>query len=121
MRRTGSILTWLLIALLLCGCGGEIPAETTAPTVVETLPPETEAVILETIEVQQEAVAMVAEPPPAAVSVVLEPEASGENRQGNENAEVDYSHMAQGYVMARFLGETESRLKVLVQGPTTKS
>ena len=111
----------LLLAVLLTGCAGN-PAsqETTAQETsvsAETVPPET--LPPETIAIAVEAQAMAEEPPPPAVPVVLTPEASGEKRESCDVAEVDYSHTEDGYVMVRFTGDTEKRLKVLLKGPTT--
>ena len=62
---------------------------------------------------------MAEEPPPPAVPVVLLPEASGEKTKCCDVAEVDHSHTEDGYVMVRFTGDTEKRLKVLLKGPKT--
>lgn len=110
----------LLLALLLCGCGAQPVQPTEA--VPATRPPETEGptepVILETMDVAVEAEAIL-ELPPEPVSVVLMPEAPGTLEQRCEEAVIDYSNAADGYVMAQYFGETDSRLKVVVQGPTT--
>lgn len=111
----------LLLAALLTGCAGNLASqETTAQETsvsAETVPPET--LLPETIAIAVEAEAMAEEPPPPAVPVVLTPEASGEKRESCDVAEVDYSHTEDGYVMVRFTGDTEKRLKVLLKGPTT--
>ena len=60
-----------------------------------------------------------AEPPKPAVAIILEPEAPGTAEERTADAVIDYSNAADGYVMAQFLTETESRLKVLIKGPTT--
>ncbi len=46
-------------------------------------------------------------------------EASGVNVEQNEDAIIDYSNVSDGYVMVKYTGETEKRLKVQVKGPTT--
>ena len=107
------ILLILPLALLLLGCGasGETPAmQTEAAT-----SPETQAIVA---DVEQEAKAL-AEAPPPAVSTVLQPEASGTMTERSDVAEVDYSHTEDGYIMVRYFGETDSRLKVLLKGPST--
>lgn len=104
----------LLLCLLLAGCGEQtLPTgETTRePTEIPTTAPVVE-------DVSQEAEAL-AEAPPAAVAVVLEPEAPGEAEERCDTAVIDYSRIADGYVMARYFGETQSRLKVLVKGTAT--
>lgn len=116
MRKTALIFTGVL-AWLLCGCGEA--SETVTTTVPETTL-ATELFVTEAFEedVSAEAEAL-AEAPPPAVAVVLEPEAPGTAEERCDTAVIDYSHTAQGYVMARYTGQTESRLKVLVKGPTT--
>lgn len=56
---------------------------------------------------------------PAAVSNLLLPVASGTATKSGGGAEIDYSNIADGYVMARFAQSNTSRLKVQVTGPTT--
>lgn len=110
-------LFFMLLALfLLCGCTTQFVEEVavTAPAVL----PETEPIQQETVAVAVEAEALM-EIPPDPVSVVLQPEASGEAFVDNEEAIIDYSNAAAGYVMVRYKAQTDSRLKVLVKGPTT--
>ena len=114
------IASFLLCLLLLTGCGRE-PApeisETEAPTTATTettvatepIPMETEAAELE----------LMAELPAPAEPIVLQAEASGTLVDACDEAEIDYSHTEDGYVMVRFTAQTQQRLKVLVKGPTT--
>lgn len=116
MKRLFAI--WMAM-LLLCGCAApEIkqPEQTEPPTVAMEAP--TEPAPSETVNVVQEAEAMM-ELPPEPVSVVLMPEAPGVAEQRCEEAVIDYSNATDGYVMAQYTAETDCRLKVLVQGPTT--
>lgn len=104
---------WMItcLALLLCGCAEQtepVPTQAAVPVVTETM----EAII------EAEAAAM-AEAPSPAVSIVLEPEPSGEKEERCADAVMDYSHTEDGYVMVRYTGQTDKRLKVLVKGPTT--
>ena len=109
----------LLAAVFLCGCGAKpeaAPEENhTQPTAaamqppVETAPPET---VNSELEAQ-----IIMEEPPKPASVVLMPEPSGILEQRCDEAVIDYSHTEDGYVMVRYTGETEQRLKVLVKGP----
>ena len=107
----------VLALLLLCGCGAQTEPET-LPTISETQPPATEPPIQETYDPLPEAEALM-EIPPEPVSVVLEPEAPGELEERCDEAVIDYSNTADGYVMVRYTAQTESRLKVLVKGPST--
>lgn len=110
------ITIWTMVviaALLLCGCGDalEAVAETTEATQLPT-----EETLAADISPEAEGLSEV---PPPAVAVVLEPEASATAEERCEVAVIDYSHTAQGYVMAQYTDHTESRLKVLVKGPNT--
>lgn len=55
-----------------------------------------------------------------AVSLALMPEASGTVVYKNEKAAVDASHTEDGYIMVAYNEPTEERIKVILQGPTTK-
>jgi len=117
------IIIFFVLALLLCGCasnGEAVP--TVAPTesvqlaateATETAPPPTVPPAVES-----EAIAL-SEAPPPPVGVVLAAEPSGEREARCDDAVVDYSHTDEGYVMARYTGQTEKRLKLRVIGPTT--
>ena len=114
----------MMALVLLSGCAGAenpaVPVETTAAaqaatvpeTAPETLPEET------AIEIAQEAAALAAPPDPA-IPVVLACDAPGILEERNERAVIDYSNHADGYVMACFTDETNSRLKLRVTGPKT--
>lgn len=115
----------LLLCLCLLGCTEappptqptQAPTEATAAVSTVTEPvtePATEPV---SVNVQAEVQAMETPPPPAAV--VPEAEAPGILEERCEEAVIDYSNTADGYVMVRYLVPSESRLKVLVKGPTT--
>ena len=107
------MVAYLIGLLALSGCAREpVPAE---PAPAEPVLAEAAPVI---IEITEEAVAL-AEAPPPPVSIVLEPEASGTHEKRCEDAVVDYSHTEDGYVMVRFTGQTDKRLKVQVKGPKT--
>lgn len=105
---------WLLLCLSLLLWGCEAQTEPVSTQAVAA------AVVAETLEavVEAEAAAM-AQPPAPAVSVVLEPEPSGEREERCADAVIDYSHTEDGYVMVRYTGQTDKRLKVLVKGPQT--
>ena len=105
------ILFFLVFLFLLLGCSAsKEPVSAQA---------ETESAVIQTIPaVELEAVNLSQEPPPA-VSIILQPEASGTRMERCDVAEVDYSHSEDGYIMVRYFGQTDSRLKVLLKGPST--
>lgn len=106
------IVPLVCLTLLLLGCGKQ-----TQPSTKETtLPAPTQEETL--VSMEAEAVALADAPPPP-VSVVLAPEAPGIRESRCDAAVVDYSHADQGYIMACYTAETESRLKLQVKGPTT--
>lgn len=96
--------------ILLCGCGSEptAPAATFEPFVDE-------APVATVSPNEQEQIVPIDAPLPD----ILIPEASGVNVEANECAEIDYSNVADGYVMTRYIADTQKRLKVQVKGPTT--
>lgn len=102
----------LLAALLLCGCAAPASA---APTQPETHP--TVLTAPPTVVTTEPTAAY--EPPEPPRGIVLEPEASGTLEARCDDAVVDYSNTTDGYVMVRYLGQTDKRLKVLIKGPTT--
>ena len=105
----------LLLAALLSGCSAPAePVQTTQPTEATAAPTET----LPAPAVEAEVMALTRQVPPP-TWVVLEPEASGEREQRCDVAVVDHSHAEEGYIMVRYSGETDKRLKVLLKGPTT--
>lgn len=46
------------------------------------------------------------------------PEASGQNVRNNDRAEIDYSHTNYGYVMVRFLEDTDMQLRAQITNPS---
>ena len=105
------------LLLFLSGCASQEQVVLTEPAAPPTAAP-TEVVVTMPPAVESEAVALVEAPPPA-VSVVLEAEASGEQEERCADAVIDYSHTEDGYIMARYTGQTDKRLKFRVIGPTT--
>jgi len=107
---------WILcLLLLLCGCA---PQEAETLPVPATMPVVTEPAVTLPPVVESEAAAL-AEAPPPPVSVILSPKPSGERVERCEDAVIDYSHMEDGYIMARYTGQTDKRLKFRIHGPTT--
>ena len=111
----------LLLTLLLSGCADSealVQSESTAPSAEAiTTPPAT----LETIPaeaMESEAAALIQEVIPP-VSVILKPEAPGIAEARCDDGVIDYSNVSDGYIMVKYLGQTDRRLKVLLKGPTT--
>ena len=52
-------------------------------------------------------------------SSMLLPQASGTKVQSNAKAAIDYSNIADGYVMVKYTAATSQKLKVIVKGPKT--
>lgn len=110
----------LLAVALLAGCGqttGSLDVGDTAgdkEIFVETVDVED----LEDLDIEDEVVALASGP--AALHNLLVPEASGRKVEKNQKARIDYSNTKDGYVMVNFTTTTKTRLKVIIQGPTTK-
>lgn len=105
---------WLLplvLALLLSGCASS-----------EAENPEAENPYLDEApmgELSLENEAMALSSAPAAVNDLLAPVASGTAVESAKNASIDYSNVADGYVMVRYGASNSKRMKVQVTGPTT--
>ena len=74
-------------------------------------------VSLKEVELADEAVALASAP---ALPEGTTPVASGTAVKKNSKAEVDYSNVSDGYVMARFIAQSDKVLRVQVAGPTSK-
>lgn len=140
MRKilTVSISLVCALTLLFSACGvapapapaetpdaGNAPAETPEALVFDGEPvpeltedaPFIDVVELEDIEIEEETVALSESAP--ALPTLLVPVASGTATKGNENAVIDYSNTADGYVMVQYTAQTEKKLKAQVKGQTT--
>lgn len=71
----------------------------------------------ETTDIADELVALTDSP--IAIPKVLSPVASGLKVRQNHRVIFDYSNVKDGYVMVKFIGTTDKKLKVQVAGPTT--
>lgn len=89
------------------------PPETTTPSETTT-PPETTAPNNTTGSESE-----VLSNSSAAIPNITTAVASGEKVKSNDVAAIDYSNTEDGYVMACYTADTNSRLKVRVQGPET--
>ena len=85
--------------------------------------PKTPEGYVDSVSVDSEAVkeesVIVEEAPAPAVSIVLEPKASGTLVEENSKAIIDYSNTRDGYVMVKYTANTNKRLKTQVKGPYT--
>jgi len=111
MGNMKSVFAALLALCLLTGCGAAgQPARRGSAALSQHMPvdvPASRAVPLKTGAKEEAAPAL------------LLPVASGVSVKKNSKAEIDYSNIKDGYVMARFTASTTKRLKVQVTGPTT--
>lgn len=108
-RKIRWLIPLLLSMALLAGCGQAAVQE-----------PEEEFldhVTLMSVELENEAVALADSP--AALDSLLVPAASGTAVKKNEEAVIDYSNTADGYVMVKYTASTTKGLKVQVKGPAT--
>lgn len=109
------LLLALLLALVLCGCpsgdSSDMPdrsADVQEPPEAET-PEEPELGDLPDT---------VLPPASAPVSIVLSPTAPGKAKEENSAATIDYSNSRDGYIMVSWRSTADSKLKVLVRGPS---
>ena len=79
--------------------------------------PYTDSITLDTVYIEDEAVAL--SESPAAEIKLLTTEAPGTKVQTCAKAVIDYSNTADGYVMVQYTAQTDKRLKAQVAGPTT--
>ena len=119
-----TLLVLILTALMLSGCSGKPQEEVpqAALEVEETVSIQesvyTDTVVLDIQEPEQEAEIILVPPEPIRPDI-LQPVASGELTAENGKAIIDYSHTEDGYVMVRYIGDRDCRLKVRVINETT--
>ena len=101
----------LILLLTACSAGGNSPAGN-APAGDD---PAVEGQEVDLGPLLDESVPLAGAP---AVSTVLTPVASGKNVRNNSSATVDYSNCADGYVMVKWTGGGDPKLKVQVKGPS---
>ena len=115
LRVLSGLLAGVLL-LSLAGCG-TAPAET-APVeseLVELTEDSGEGAVVDLGGLLDEGVPLSEGP---AISTVLSPTASGVKVKKNASAVIDYSNVADGYVMVSWLGGGSPKLKVQVKGPS---
>lgn len=113
--------------MMLAGCGGADNTVTEEPNDVESA--FLDAVVVEEVVIEDEAVALSEAPVAAsatdvaaaseAATGILKAEASGVKTKKSSRSVIDYSNADDGYVMVNFTGNTSKRLKVQVVGPKT--
>lgn len=113
------MLPLLLAAAMLSGCGQTIQdgSASTGMTEEAVSSAFTDEAVLEDAEIQDEAVALSATAASTAPTV-LEPVASGTAVKTNTKAVIDYSNIADGYVMVKYTASTAKKLKAQVKGPS---
>jgi len=129
MKRFVKRITVLsLAAVLLTGCGAvsaEKKEEAETEEYVEIMEPEVPMAdpgATETAPAQQAAAELgeiASAEAPAAIATTLTPVASEVEVKKNSVCRIDYSNVADGYVMVQYTGNTTKRLKAQVKGPTT--
>lgn len=118
MKMMKRLLPLALAVALLAGCAREVVMGTgfsEEEGLDEAL--YVDQVTMGEIVIEDEAVALAGDP---AISTMALPEASGKQVKQNSRATIDYSNIKDGYVMVKFTGTTKTRLKVLVNGPSTQ-
>ncbi len=108
----------LLTVGLLAGCGAAPRQAATPPAEPAALTAAIPSPAARGMPPRYLAVLGAAAPEDEAPALLL-PEASGGSVKKNSKAEIDYSNVADGYVMARFTASTTKRLKAQVVGPST--
>ena len=104
-------------AMLLSGCGAATSAESTnTDTAVQaSAAAENDTDLVDIMELSENEIPLADAPK----SSMLLPQASGTKVQSNDKAVIDYSNIADGYVMVKYTASTTQKLKVIVKGPTT--
>ena len=107
MKKIKQILPFALVLALLAGCaaGAAVPEDSIFAEQVE----------LEEVELEAEAVALADVP---ALHDLLVPVASGTQVKKSAKAQIDYSNITDGYVMAQYTTATENRVKVKIVSPS---
>lgn len=103
--------------MLLSGCGAATSAESTGTdtAVQASAAAENTADLVDIMELTENEIPLADAPK----SSMLLPQASGTKVQSNDKAVIDYSNIADGYVMVKYTASTSQKLKVIVKGPTT--
>ena len=117
--RIQKVLALLLAMLVLAGCA-QMPAEQVPESeyegYIDVMP-----LVVEEIEIQalDAEIMALTETTPAPTPALPEAVASGTKTKKVAKAVIDYSNTQDGYVMVQFTGQTKTRIKAQVKGPTT--
>ena len=117
MKHIKRTIPLLLALLLLVGCGQTADVSAAPEDTAGVEDAFVDEVVLEEVELEDEAVALAQSP--AALDTMLVPEASGTAVEKNSKAAIDYSNTKDGYVMVKYTASTTKKLKARVKGPTT--
>lgn len=116
----------LAVLLLLCGCARKEaePQTVVVSAITAAGQPQSDIYQVKTAVPGlalgiQNAMDMEAEVLVPILPVILETEAPGTLEERTDEAVIDYSNTADGYVMAKYTAPTDKRLKLRVSGPTT--
>jgi hypothetical protein len=100
-----------VLVFLCCGCGC---AKAKSKNNTNTESPFVDDAVIGNVDSEQD---ILAEEP--ALPDILQPEAPGTAAEENDKAVIDYSNVADGYVMVQYKTATDKKLKAQVKGPTT--
>ena len=120
MKRLLTIFLTLLLCICMCSCGQEEAAveESAVPAQDEPLAMEDVYTDSHEMQLQPEEVQALEEAT-APVWTMLDAEASGTLTYANDEAVIDYSNTKDGYIMVKYIGESEQKLKARIYGPST--
>lgn len=110
-KRRAAVLMLIIVLVmsLFAGCGGDKnqPQEQS-----ETAGTDESAVL----DISDESIAL-SSAPPALTDTMLKAEASGTAVKKTSSAWIDYSNIADGYVMVKYLNAADKKIKAQVKGP----
>ena len=102
--------------MLLSGCGASTSAQSAVnDTSTAQVASTDDTDLVEIMELTENEIPLADAPK----SSMLLPQASGTKVQSNAKAAIDYSNIADGYVMVKYTASTSQKLKVIVKGPKT--
>ncbi|MGN1350873.1 MAG: transglutaminase family protein [Anaerovoracaceae bacterium] len=113
-RLTAFALCGTLTAVSLAGCGGSVSSDAEITSEADALAVYQDSGVV--MDIDEEAIPMGGAA--AAVSTTLMPQASGTVTQGNSKVTIDASNTKDGYIMVKYLAQTNKKLKLIVKGPS---